>query len=128
MREELTERQQSVLDHILDAIRQDGYPPTVREIAQHFGFRSPRAVSDHLETLERKGYLRLTGTARGIQIADGVLRDPDAVPILGRIAAGKPILSEENYVGTLSMAEMFGGRPDVSFTASSRRRSRAPRS
>ncbi len=113
MREELTERQRAVLDHIVRMIREEGYPPTVREIAGHFGFRSPRAVSDHLETLERKGYIRLMGTARGIQLADGVMRNPDEVPILGRIAAGKPIMSEENYIGTLSMAEMFGGRPDV---------------
>ncbi len=113
MRPELTDRQRKVLKHIVRCIQGEGYPPTVREIAEHFGFRSPRAASDHLEALERKGYIRLMGTARGIQLADGVMPSADGPPILGRVAAGKPILSEENYVGTLSMAEMFGRKPDV---------------
>lgn len=113
MRPELTDRQRKVLKHIVRCIQGEGYPPTVREIADHFGFRSPRAVSDHLEALERKGYLKRMGTARGIQLADGVMPVGDGFPILGRIAAGKPLLSEENYVGTLSMTEMFGQRPDI---------------
>lgn len=113
IRPELTDRQRKVLRHIVRRIQDDGYPPTVREIAEHFGFRSPRAVSDHLEALERKGYLKLMGTARGIQLAKGVMSAGDGFPILGRIAAGKPILSEENYVGTLSMGEMFGQKPDI---------------
>lgn len=113
MRPELTDRQRKVLKHIVRCIQHEGYPPTVREIAAHFGFASPRAVSDHLEALERKGYLSLMGTARGIRLAEGVLPEGDGPPIVGRIAAGKPILAEENFVGTLSMSEMFGQKPDV---------------
>jgi len=88
-----------------------GYPPTVREIGAHFGF-VPRSVFDHLKALERKGYLhRETGKSRSLQILDSPpAASPLAadrahapyreLPILGRVAAGEPLLSEQNLEGT----------------------------
>ncbi|HOX36971.1 MAG TPA: transcriptional repressor LexA [Candidatus Brocadiia bacterium] len=106
---ELTDRQREILDFISDCIRSQGVPPTVREIAGHFGMRSPRAVSDHLCAIERKGYLR-RGKGKSRQLHPvGSISDRDGVPIIGRVAAGSPILAEENLEGKLDCAEMGGG-------------------
>jgi repressor LexA len=83
-----------------------GYPPTVREIGSHFGF-VPRSVFDHLKALERKGYLRRDpAKSRSLQLLDASL-SPSArtssyreLPILGRVAAGQPLLSDQNLEGT----------------------------
>ena len=65
----LTQRQQQVFEFILRAIREGNRPPTVREIAEHFGFRSPKAVTDHLGALERKGYItRRNRKSRNIEV------------------------------------------------------------
>lgn len=111
----LTARQREVLDFIRQFITQAGYPPTVREIGAHFGF-VPRSVFDHLKALERKGYLRRTASkSRSLQILDasgaaqsaspgrapGPLRE---VPILGRVAAGEPLLAEQNVEGTFTIS------------------------
>lgn len=111
MRPEMTNRQRLVLKHVIRSIQKDGYPPTVSEIQAHFRFSSPNGVWSHLKALERKGYLsRRQGVARGIQLAEGVMPSPESTPIVGRCAAGKPILVEENVIGAFSMAEMFGAR------------------
>jgi repressor LexA len=115
MRLVLTARQREVLDFVRLFITQTGYPPTVREIGAHFGF-VPRSVFDHLKALERKGYLRRTASkSRSLQILDssGAIqpappgRDPGPLrelPILGRVAAGDPLLAEENVEGTFTIS------------------------
>jgi repressor LexA len=98
----LTERQGQVLKGIHDIAQQKRYPPTVREIGERLGLRSSCTVQRHLEALERKGYIKRDRTkARSIEI----LKSPDPrmipvpmvpVPVIGRVAAGQPILATEN--------------------------------
>lgn len=101
MRDELTSRQSEVLRFIQASIRTHHVPPTVREIGAHFGI-SPKAVFDHLQVLERKGRVRRAsrGSRRIEVVANGVQADERgpaglAVPVVGRIAAGLPLLAEE---------------------------------
>jgi repressor LexA len=90
--EQPTRRQAQILDFIRDAIEDNGYPPTLAEIAAHFGFRSHNAAVDHLKALARKGAIELTeGTSRGIR-----LTTEQGLPLIGRVAAGSPLLAEEN--------------------------------
>ena len=96
---ELTTRQQQILDFIRETMEAEGFPPTRAEIAQALGFRSVNAAEDHLKALVRKGAIRIRpGTSRGIQIVDGGGRRR-GVPIIGRVAAGRPILAEANVEG-----------------------------
>ena len=99
----LTDRQQLVLAFVEDFCVRQGYPPTVREVAAHFGIQ-PRAAVDHLAALKKKGYLhREPGRSRGLALTP---RTPGAVvevPILGRIAAGRPLLATENVEDTLPL-------------------------
>jgi repressor LexA len=99
----LTEKQQAVLTFVEDFCVRQGYPPTVREVAAHFAIQ-PRAAADHLEALKRKGHLhREPGLSRGLVLS---LRGPGQVvevPVLGRIAAGQPLLAEENVEDTLPL-------------------------
>ena len=102
----LTDRQREVFEFICDAMRSENRPPTVREIAQHFGFQSPKAATDHLDALERKGYIRRRNRkARNIEIREEL--SPQGIPLVGRIAAGSPILAVENLEGSLSPASLF---------------------
>ena len=106
MRPPLTARQREVLDFVRHFMTRVGYPPTVREIGSHFGF-VPRSVFDHLKALGRKGYLRRDpAKSRSLQLLDASL-SPSArtssyreLPILGRVAAGQPLLSDQNLEGT----------------------------
>lgn len=92
---ELTARQSQILDLIRESIEETGMPPTRAEIARILGFRSPNAAEDHLRALERKGYIEvMPGTSRGIRLLDYAYED-DGLPVVGRVAAGSPILSEE---------------------------------
>lgn len=89
----LTARQQQILDLIREAIDATGYPPTRVEIARRFGFKSPNAAEAHLRALEEKGAIELIpGTSRGIRLAHG----QSGLPLVGRVAAGEPILAAEN--------------------------------
>ncbi|MCL6621659.1 MAG: transcriptional repressor LexA [Syntrophobacterales bacterium] len=99
----LTERQRQVLAFVEEFRRTRGYPPTVREVAAHFGIQ-PRAAADHLEALKRKGYLhREPGRSRGLTLAGRGEGDLVDVPILGRIAAGRPLFAAEHLEGTLPL-------------------------
>jgi repressor LexA len=106
---ELTERQRDVLNFIRAFTGRHGVPPTVREIGEKFKV-TPRASFDHLRALERKGMLqRRTGpgrTARALTLSEaaGGRASISSVPILGRIAAGQPLLAEENREGELPIA------------------------
>ncbi len=91
----LTKRQTQVFEMIRGYIEQEGMPPTRMDICEYFGFRSPTAAEDHLKALERKGVISLQGgTSRGIQLADEFLQS--GLPVVGRVAAGSPILAEEH--------------------------------
>ena len=94
--DELTPRQRQVLRFIQDAVAENGMPPTRAEIARALGFKSANAAEEHLRALQRKGVLELLpGASRGIQLRDS-LREQLGLPLIGRVAAGKPILAEEN--------------------------------
>jgi len=94
MRDKLTTRQSEILDLIVSTVKDTGFPPTRAEIAHSFGFRSANAAEDHLRALERKGYIHITpGSSRGIQVVDMI--ENKGIPIVGRVAAGEPILAEE---------------------------------
>ncbi|HEV8664051.1 MAG TPA: transcriptional repressor LexA [Candidatus Methylomirabilis sp.] len=108
MAQGLTPRQREVLEFIKRFLEEQGYPPTVREIGRHFGF-VPRSVFDHLKALERKGYLKREATkSRSLQITDPAfpgrrLPRPREVPIVGRVAAGRPLLAVENLEGAVPL-------------------------
>jgi repressor LexA len=113
----LTDRQREVLEFIQDFSEKHGVPPTVREIGGRFHV-TPRAAFDHLRALERKGYLRRRSTEGRTSRALTLARPPSAreVPILGRIAAGAPLLAEENREGALPLDPAWvGGRGDDVF-------------
>ncbi len=89
---ELTPRQTEILDLIRESIAERGSPPTRAEIAAAFGFRSPNAAEEHLKALARKGAIELLpGSSRGIRL----LEEP-GLPVVGRVAAGSPILAEQH--------------------------------
>ena len=96
----LTARQSEILDFIRESVKNSGMPPTRAEISTTFGFRSPNAAEEHLRALERKGAIEISsGTARGIHLAEqisGAMRSISALPLIGRVAAGSPILAEQN--------------------------------
>ena len=93
---ELTPRQRQILQMIQEFIGETGMPPTRAEIASELGFKSANAAEEHLRALQRKGVLDLLpGASRGIQLKDS-LRDQMGLPLVGRVAAGSPILAEEH--------------------------------
>ena len=117
----LTRRQCEILAFIRQRLAADGLPPTRSEIVQHFGFRSPNAAQSHLKALAERGAIELKpGKARGIvPIAD---IEPSAqtkrmagqaLPIIGRVAAGSPLLAVENHLGSQWVEDgLFKPRPD----------------
>ena len=131
----LTARQQQVLDLVQSAIERSGAPPTRAEIAAELGFRSAKAAEEHLQALARKGVIELVGgTSRGIRLKSDTLRALNearlspygkqyqlplpamaqlTLPLVGRVAAGSPILAQEHIDQTFLMeASMFPRRPD----------------
>lgn len=122
----LTTRQQQVLEFIRSSIRERGYPPTLREIGQHMGIRSTNGVNDHLRALEHKGYLtREDMKSRSlrptdIEVASGARASGAGesevldIQILGRVAAGIPILADENVIDTVRVSrDLVGGGREV---------------
>ena len=127
----LTARQQQILDLVQSAIERTGAPPTRAEIASELGFRSANAAEEHLQALARKGAIELVGgTSRGIRLHPETLRALNAergrqlslplpslaqltLPLVGRVAAGSPILAQEHIDQTFVVeASMFPRRPD----------------
>ncbi len=109
--ERLTPRQQEIYDYLYRHLLENGYPPTLREICKEFGMRSTRAASDHLLALERKGFIiRTRDRSRGIEL---VGPRPNAVgqsvPVMGRIAAGSPLLAQEEIKERLTLDPDFVG-------------------
>ena len=119
----LTNRQQQILDYITEWILEQGYPPTIREIGQHMGIRSTNGVNDHLKALERKGYLKREGLkSRALKptnmpsrvasnVVSAILPEGDMleVPVVGRVAAGSPILADQNIESTVRVDSFFLG-------------------
>jgi len=127
----LTARQQQILDLVQSAIERTGSPPTRAEIAAELGYRSANAAEEHLQALARKGVIELLGgTSRGIRLKSDTLRALNesrgkqyslplpslaqlSLPLVGRVAAGSPILAQEHVDQTfLVEASMFPRRPD----------------
>ena len=97
----ITAKQQQILDYIKDEILKKGYPPTVREIGETVNLKSTSSVHSHLETLEKNGYIKRDPTKpRAIEICDDsfqiVRTEMVSLPVIGNVAAGQPILAEEN--------------------------------
>ena len=109
---ELTARQAEVLQLIADFLQATGFPPTRAEIAKQLGFRSANAAEEHLRALQRKGVITLVaGSARGIVLKDA-LREQFGLPLIGRVAAGRPILAEEHIEGRFQIdPALFSPRP-----------------
>ena len=94
--EALTRRQAEILQMIRAVVERDGRPPTRAEIATHFKFKSVNAAEAHLRALARKGAIELvSGASRGIRLLSGLIPD-EGIPIVGRVAAGQPILAEQH--------------------------------
>jgi repressor LexA len=110
--DELTPRQRQVLRFIQDKLDEQGMPPTRAEIAEALGFKSANAAEEHLRALQRKGVIDLMpGASRGIQLKD-CLREQFGLPLIGRVAAGRPILAEENIEARYQIdPELFQPRP-----------------
>lgn len=128
MASELTARQSEILDLIEQAIANTGFPPTRAEIAEALGFKSANAAEDHLRALEKKGYISLTpGASRGIRLIRGATHKSEqgspsvarsllnalTLPVVGRVAAGAPILATENVSREISVdRSLFDKEPD----------------
>ena len=103
MRRTVTERQQKIYDFIREAIEKRGLPPSMREIGDQFGINSTNGVEGHLVALERHGLItRERGKSRGI-VLPGTARPTASIPLLGRVAAGTPVLSPENREGDVNV-------------------------
>ena len=109
---DLTPRQSQILQLIRDQIEQSGMPPTRAEIAAELGFRSANAAEEHLRALARKGCIELVaGSSRGIRLKD-ILREQLGLPLIGRVAAGRPILAEEHVVDHIKIdTALFKPKP-----------------
>lgn len=118
--EELTDRQREILSFILKETENRGFPPTIREIGEEMDIRSTNGVNDHLKALERKGYLlrgeqqsrSLVPTKRArLVLGVGVKKDPTMieVPVLGKVAAGAPLLATENVEDSVKIDSFFLG-------------------
>ena len=122
----LTARQEEILNLIRDAIDNTGFPPTRAEIAAELGFRSANAAEEHLQALARKGAIEISpGTSRGIRLLGPAVGTTPALmpmpppslmlalPLVGRVAAGSPILAQQHVEATYSVdPAMFSARPD----------------
>lgn len=111
-RDNLTPKQRSLLQFLVEAIEKRGVPPTLREIGARFDIRSTQGVRDHLKALERKGYLRRRPrAARSIELVAHKVRtlfpNPWEVPVVGRIPAGPPTLAVEHIEDTISLDKLF---------------------
>ena len=127
MSAKVTKRQQAVLDNIEKHIREKGYGPTVREVCQDLGLSSPSTVHVHLKALEEKGLIKRDPLkSRSISLAYPIegempsnvikpdFRNVVNVPLVGNVAAGEPILAEENIEDTLTLpTEIVGDAPFV---------------
>lgn len=110
----LTPRQQQILDLIREFVADTGYPPTRGDIARQLGFRSANAAEQHLRALERKGAIALQpSTSRGIRLLGEDAAEPEGLPVIGRVAAGSPLLAEAHVDRHYPIRpELFSPRAD----------------
>ena len=111
----LTPRQAEILEFIKSCLEANGYPPTRAEIAQKLGFKSPNAAEEHLKALARKGAIEMTpGASRGIRIPGfEPAAEEEGLPVIGRVAAGAPILAQQNIEDSCRInPEFFHPRAD----------------
>lgn len=117
MKEEITDRQKEILDFIQDYVDFNGYPPTYREIGKQFNIASTFGVKRHIDALVKKGFLNNTNnSSRTLSLV--VNNNPIQVveiPVVGRVAAGQPILAQENIEGTFSIDKSFLGSHNQCF-------------
>jgi len=113
---DLTKRQREIFDYIRRYLRKYGYPPTVREIGKALGLHSPSTVHAHLAKLEQIGMLRRDSSKpRAIELMVGKARQAlkgPGVPVVGNVAAGEPILAEENIEDYYELPSVIGGKGD----------------
>ncbi|MBP7869293.1 MAG: transcriptional repressor LexA [Candidatus Hydrogenedentes bacterium] len=115
MQNDITPRQKSIVEYIAETIESEGFPPTLQEIGAHFGISSTNGVFDHLRTLERKGYIERSPKARSIRLTQkalaGMVRGGgNALPLVGRVAAGQPLLALENVEDYVFVSPQAVGR------------------
>ena len=117
MEKKLTPTQGKVLDFLRSFLQKKGFPPTLREIASHFGLKGPKAPQKTIAILERKGYLRrIPGGSRAIEILGGSPFHAGQIlslPIVGRVRAGEPILAIENIEGYINLDKSLVSSEDV---------------
>jgi len=114
MGNELTARQRELFDFLKEFFREKGFPPTLREMASHFGLKGPRGPQKTLNILERKGYIRkIPGESRAIEILGFSSSNIISIPIVGRVRAGEPILAIENIEGYFNLDRSFASSKDV---------------
>jgi repressor LexA len=124
--EALTQKQSIVLKSIYGFIADNGYPPSVRDIAGILGFSSPKSAGDHFAVLEKKGYLQKKSSARSMKLTEKSLwylgltspsieKNVDYLPLLGSIAAGKPIFAEENIQDYIPVSAHIMGKAKGQF-------------
>ena len=110
MSKELTQRQADVLTFIKKFAMEYGYPPTIPEIQEEFGIKSPNGVNNHIKALIRKGYIkRDSSRARALEIVGF----SHGIPMLGRIAAGAPLLAQENMEGYFNMHDLYAPSDEI---------------
>ena len=112
----LTSSQRKVLDYLKNSTRKQGFPPTLREIASHFGLKGPKAPQKTLSILERKGYIKkVPGGSRAIEVLGSLqaLSQTISLPIVGRVRAGEPILALENIEGYINFDRSMVSSEDV---------------
>jgi repressor LexA len=108
--EDLTSKQEQVLKFLIDFNAKHGFPPTIREICDYFGFKSLNTGHFHLRSLEKKGYIQIhPGKGRGITLPESRRLPERKIPVVGRIAAGTPILALENIEEYLGIDKRFFG-------------------
>ncbi|GGN34537.1 MULTISPECIES: transcriptional repressor LexA [Marinomonas] len=120
----LTKRQSDVLETIREFIGETGFPPTRAEIARRLGFKSPNAAEEHLKALCKKGAIEmLSGASRGIRLVERAsnddLKEDLGLPVIGKVAAGYPILAQENIASHVNIpASMFSPQADYFLSVS----------
>jgi len=120
----LTKRQSDVLETIREFISETGFPPTRAEIAGRLGFKSPNAAEEHLKALAKKGAIKmLSGASRGIQLIENSVEAANdeelGLPVIGKVAAGFPILAQENIASHVSVPpNMFSPKADYFLSVS----------
>lgn len=111
---ELTSRQKELLDFLKDFVKEKGFPPTLREMASHFGLKGPKGPQKTLHILERKGFIhKIAGGSRAIEITGFSSNQTIPVPVLGRVRAGEPILAIENIEGYINLDRSLISSKDV---------------